>query len=162
MYFLVKSKLDSGSVIHKVIYDEIMKPNSEAPDRSMYGTTLQVIPQQKYWIKLEVLQNDLADSDEKVSRIEIDGKNIGECNPTGGDFDCTFFNCAPDLLSNQISSENGRLKVKLTYQGHSKDCDCDKQTWRCKRENLDNSLTPMVAVARITLTPMGKEVDYWV
>ena len=149
--------MGSPSIVHKVIYDDPPQAQYNNPDK-IYADTLQLVPHQKYWIKLEVLQSDLSDSDEKVSRIEIDGKNFGECNPTGSDRDCTFYDCAPHLLSNQISSEKGRLKVKLTFQGHSKDCDCDKQTWRCKKENEDKSLTPMAAAVRITLTPMGKQV----
>ena len=153
------SNLDSPSIVHKVIYDEDpLVIDYESPERTIYTDTIKLVPQQKYWLKLEVLQSDLGHSGEKVSGIEINGQDFGECSPTGGDHDCTFFNCAPQLLSNQIISENGRLQLKLTYQGHSKDCDCDKQTWRCKEENIDKTLTPMVAAARITLTPMSKKL----
>ena len=159
LYLLVDSNLDSPSVIHKVIYDEGSRVvDYEAPERTIYTDTIKVAPEQKYWIKFEVLQSDLGDSDEKVSEIEINGQRFGECNPNGGDHDCTFFNCAPQLLSNEIVSENGRLQLKITYQGHSRDCDCDKHTWRCKKEDTEKSLTPMTAAARITLTPMSKKL----
>ena len=43
-----------------------------------------------YRLKVEVLRNDLADSDEKGADIALDGVSIGDCNPDGSDLDCTF------------------------------------------------------------------------
>lgn len=134
---------------------------SAGPEKAAYTDTIQVVPRQRYWMKLEVLRSDLSDSDEKVSGIEIDGESFGECNPDGGDQDCTFFDCAPHLLTNEIVSEDRRLQVKLTFQKHSKDCICDKSTWNCKSDaEKDPTKAPILAAARITLTPLGKQAHF--
>ena len=166
MYLIDSDKLDSLSVIHKMIlaeppqvWDEYGQAENEK--RTTYTDTIQIVPRQKYWMKFEVLRNDMNDAEEKVSRIEINGQDFGECDPPGPDYDCTFFNCAPEIVKNQIVSEDGKLQVKITFQGHSHDCDCDKSTWKCEPEandplQRDPKLFPIVAAARITLTPMGK------
>ena len=165
--------MDSPSVIHKMIlaeppqvWDEFgltgsWDPQAENEKRTTYTDTIQIVPRQKYWMKFEVLRNDMNDADEKVSRIEINGQDFGDCDPPGPDYDCTFFNCAPEIVKNQIASEDGKLQVKITFQGHSHDCDCDKSTWKCEPEandplQRDPKLFPIVVAARITLTPMGK------
>ena len=131
--------------------------NEEYEKKITYTETIQLVPEQKYWIKLDVLRNDLGDSGEEVSAIEINGQDFGKCKPDGGDYDCTFFNCKNELITNQIATQDGRLQVAITFQGHSHDCDCDKSTWRCKKEGVDQSLSPIVAAARITLSPFGKK-----
>ena len=125
-----------------------------------YTEKINVVPQIKYYIKLEVLMNDLGASNEKVSDIVFNGISIGECNPDCGimtepecDYACIFYDCTPFLTSNTISSATESLDVKLTYQGHSKDCDCNTSTWQCQIEDTDPRLTPILALARITLTP---------
>ena len=133
-----------------------------------YTEKINVVPQIKYYIKLEVLMNDLGASNEKVSDIVFNGISIGECNPDCGimtepecDYACIFYDCTPFLTSNTISSATESLDVKLTYQGHSKDCDCNTSTWQCQIEDTDPRLTPILALARITLTPSdeGKHVN---
>ena len=63
-----------------------------------------------YTVNVEILRNDLADWDETVQDITLDGRSIGGCNPDGGDFDCTFFNCpitsASAVSQGPISIEN--------------------------------------------------------
>ena len=139
-------------------------PQAENEKRATYTDTIQIVPRQKYWMKFEVLRNDMHDAEEKVSRIEINGHDFGECDPPGPDYDCTFFNCAPEIVKNHITSEDGKLQVKITFQGHSHDCDCDKTTWKCEQEandplQRDPKLFPIVAAARMTLTPMGNNVE---
>ena len=113
-----------------------------------------MLPNIAYSPKIEVLRNDLGSASEKVSKITFDGAVIGDCNPDGEDYDCTFFDCYNTIKTKTISSETGLIPVSLTYQGHSWDCDCDKETWMCSRESSIPGRTPMTAVARFTLTPI--------
>ena len=137
-----------GRTIQHVIYEE-----GKTVTKNTYDSVISVLPGIEYSVKVEVLRNDLGGEAEKVSQIALNGNNIGNCNPDGGDYDCTFFDCSSTLLSKSISSTTGSVDVSLTYQGHSWDCDCNKDTWQCARENTNTGFTPMVAVARITLTP---------
>ena len=123
--------------------------------KATYDDVLNVLPGVDYSIKVEVLRNDLGQSAEKVSRIALNGRSIGECNPDGDDYDCTFFDCSQTISDKSISSTNGSIVASLTYEGHSWDCDCDKETWQCAKENTKVGLTPMTAVAKITLTPLN-------
>ena len=116
------------------------------------------MPYLTYSFKLEVLRNDLGHSNEKVSNITLDGVTIGDCNPDGDDYDCTFFDCAQSLTKTTIRSQNGSIVAALTYEGHSWDCDCDKQTWQCSKEDTTIGFTPMTAVARFIFTPIKGEV----
>ena len=129
----------------------------EGPDvgDSTYTARVHVFSNIKYLIKLEVLRSDLGSSDEKVSDIIFDETRLGECNPPGSDYACDFFDCTSSLTSNEIVSEKGFVDVELKYVGHSHDCDCDTATWECSQENTITGRTPMVAAARITLTPKG-------
>ena len=135
--------------IQHVIYGEGTTP------KDTYEGILNVLPDIEYSIKIEVLRNDLESSSERVSKIILNGETIGDCNPDGGDYDCTFFDCAQTLSTKRISSSDGKIFASLTYQGHARDCDCDKETWECVKENTKPGFTPMTAVARITLTPLN-------
>ena len=135
----------------KVIYEE-GDAGGEAP--TTYSGVLYVIPGAEYSIKFEVLRNDLGDPSEKVSDIKINDESFGECNPSGGDYDCTFHDCTSVLARQTVSSATGEMSVKLTFVGHSRDCNCDKTTWECQSELLEQGdLSPMLAVYRVTLTP---------
>ena len=122
--------------------------------KATYEDVLEVRPDIVYSIKIEVLRNDLGDFSEKVSSIALNGEFIGDCNPDGGDYDCTFFDCARTLSTKRISSINGSIFASLTYHGYSWDCDCNKETWQCAKEETKPGFSPMTAVAKITLTPL--------
>ena len=118
----------------------------------------------KYAVKIEVLRNDLGSQDERVKSIKIDGKEVGKksgyaCNPDGGDYDCTFFDCKSQLTDNLVvTAASSTLKLALDFEGHSWDCDCDTSSWKCSRENSVKGRTAMEAVARVTLTPQSNGV----
>ena len=109
-----------------------------------------------YIVSIEVLRNGLGNANSKVSKIKLNGQNIGECNPDGSDDDCTFFNCDSSISEKEFSSNSEKLTLKLEYVGNSENCSCDKSTWECssalESDELD-SPTVLSAVARITLTP---------
>ena len=44
-----------------------------------------------YLINWKVLKCDLGSSSERLVSLKLDGKELGECNPPGGDYDCTFY-----------------------------------------------------------------------
>jgi len=118
--------------------------------------TATVIPGVTYHVKTEILRNDLGSSHEKVSSIRVDGYELGECNPDGGDYDCTFFDCF-SAQSHTVTATSTQLQFALSYQGHSWDCDCDTTTWEsgdtsCSKESTIAGRSPMAAVARFTLT----------
>ena len=122
--------------------------------------TATVIPGVTYHVKTEILRNDLGHSHEKVTSILVDGIELGECNPDGGDYDCTFFDCF-SAQSHTVTATSTQLQFALSYQGHSWDCDCDTTTWEsgdtsCSKESTIASRSPMTAVARFTLTPVHK------
>ena len=147
---IISDYLKSAKTIQHVIYKE----GKTLDGVLTYEDVINVLPGIDYSVKVEVLRNDLGSNNEKVSRIELNGRNIGYCNPDGDDYDCTFFDCSQTLSTKSISSTNGSIAASLTYEGHSWDCDCDKQTWQCAKENTKIGFTPMTAVAKITLTPL--------
>ena len=138
--------IDAEPIVH-MVYGEGKQ------NKPTYDSVINIVPNVRYHLQVEVLRNDLASSSERVSRITLDGVNIGDCNPDGADYDCTFFDCHNTIRTKHIFT-NGSIPVSLTYQGHSWDCDCDKETWMCSRESSIPGRTPMTAVARFTLTPI--------
>ena len=150
------SALNHSEVIEHVIYEEGRTPPSwdGKRTRATYESVIKVVPNLNYELMVEVLRNDLAGSEEKVSKITFDGVVVGDCNPDGEDYDCTFFDCQTTIQNETISSRNGSILASFTYEGHSWDCDCDKQSWNCSKENSTTGFTPMTAVAKITLTPV--------
>ena len=84
--------------------------------------------------QVEVLRNDLGSADEKVSSIKLNGTPIGSCNPDGGDYDCTFYNCPSGSLTKTTYTPTGTtINVELVYTGHSHDSciDCLLVTEAC-------------------------------
>ena len=122
---------------------------------------IKVYPGKVYQVAVEVLQNGLANADAKVSKIRLNGENIGTCNPDGSDTDCTFYDCDSFLTAKVFSSNSETLTFKLDYVGNSESCSCDTNTWECSStlefDEVD-SPTIMSAVARITLTPTTRKI----
>ena len=119
-----------------------------------YESTITVIPHRKYELVVEVLRNDLGGAHEKVADVKINGISLGECDPDGNDLDCTFYNCTSSWNKSTIVYNTTFVKVFLHFVGHSRDCDCNTTTWECLKEYENPNLTPVLAVARITLTPV--------
>ena len=78
--------------------------------------TITVQPGVMYSVNVEILRCDLGGAGEKVQDITLDGRSIGECNPDGGDYDCTFFNCP---ISANVVSQTGIIAVNMDFTGHS-------------------------------------------
>jgi hypothetical protein len=107
-----------------------------------------------YDLKVEILRNDLGGAHERVSSIKLDGTTVGSCNPDGGDYDCTFYDCESAVTQKRYTPASNTIDVELIYTGHSHDCDCDTSNWQCSKENTVAGRTAMTAVARLTLTPL--------
>jgi len=108
----------------------------------------------EYDVSVEVLRNDLGSSDEYVSDITLEGKSLGSCNPDGNDYDCTFYRC-PNK-GKVTGPSDGKFDVNMQFRGHSHDCDCDKNSWVCSKENTVWGRKPMTAVYRFIFTPIGQ------
>ena len=137
------------STITKVLY-------ATNYDNSPYSMDITVYPGKLYSVSVEVLRNGLENADAKVSKIRLNGENIGTCNPDGSDTDCTFYACDSFLTAKDFSSNSETLTFKLDYVGNSDSCSCDTNTWECSSTlEFDelHSPTIMSAVSRITLTP---------
>jgi len=104
-----------------------------------------------------------------VEHIKINGVHVGECNPDGGDYDCTFYDCQ---IEHSFYATSNELEIEMKYKGHSRDCDCDKSNWQCSTEDAGHrrrrsyvaGRTPVEAVARFTLTqvtPNGQIFMFW-
>jgi len=118
--------------------------------------TIDVMPGIKYRVAMEALQNDLGQPSEYVMDVTLDGVSMGGCKPTGGDYDCTFFKC-PLSGVKEVVSGSGKIIVDMKYTGHSWDCDCDMQSWKCSAEKGHPGYVAgrhaMTAVMRFTLMP---------
>ena len=135
-----------------MIYEEYGTSSS-----STYSRVIDVYPNEKYSVQIEVLRSGLGGSDDKVSNIIIDGISVGECNPPGSDSDCDFYNCGSQLGSTIFSSITGKIPVDLEYVGNSYECNCDTAAWTCS-SGIDSLFkTPMLAAARVTFKPWGKQ-----
>ena len=113
-----------------------------------------------YRVELEVLQGGFDGPDANISRIQINSKDFGECNPPGSNYSCSFYKCPFDLDKDEIMSFTGLLNIQLTFQHSSYHCDCDEDTWECSpKERVNKSgheqgRSIFTAVARIVLTPI--------
>ena len=121
--------------------------------------TAKVQPGITYAVKVELLRNDLAGSDEYATSIKLGDKgstltHLGSCNPDGGDYDCTFFHCSDLSTTWKPTTDTAEFRIDLT--GHSWDCDCDMSDtspWTCAAQETVSTYTPVTAVARFTLVP---------
>ena len=122
---------EKGATIRKTIYSSGTTANTENKG------VIDVRPNTRYYVRFEVLQNDLGSSSEKVTHVLVDGEDLGECNPDGGDYDCTFFDCSvKNQKSLTVVSSSGKVDVNMKFTGHSHDCDCDTTTWECLRAHF--------------------------
>ena len=136
--------------------------SSENNQEKLYRGFLDVVPLKRYRLKFEVLLNDLGGPNEKVSKIEFNGISLGECNPkcegmtqNECDYACIMYDCSSELDNTIVTSGTATMTFEIEYEGISKDCDCNKVTGECKKEDVDRNLTPILAAARVTLTPMS-------
>ena len=150
--FCTFSALNDGIHITKTIYKESTLNYAPSLGVETFKDVIYVTPNELYEIRFEVLRNDLGDDGEEVKYIKIDGETVGRCKPPGGDQECDFYDCTSNLETKEVTSISGTISVELEYVGHSHDCDCNKATWSCEKQNDDGQgQTRIAAAARITL-----------
>jgi hypothetical protein len=103
-----------------------------------------VVPGEIYAIKVEILRNDLGSASERVTDIRIDGVSVGDCNPDGGDYDCTFFDCSSTLTTHIATAKTyGMMDIEIDVVGHSYDCDwCAELASRTLDEQICGQSAP--------------------
>ena len=98
--------------------------NYQQPNTAITSTVTGLIGGQTYTVLLFAFQSDLGQSDEYVTSFEVAGTSMSPstCNPTGGDYACTYFLCG----SVTITVPAGQTSVTASYSvtGASHDCDC--------------------------------------
>ena len=145
---------DAAKTVTQLIYKAGNQGNGV--DENIDGTITGLVPNAHYAVSVEVLRNDLGDSDEFVRSITINNKGMGACYPDGGDYDCTFFSCP--LSTSVKATSSGQAAVAMVFTGHSWDCDCDTALsaldMSCSKESTISGRTAMKGVARFTLVPV--------
>jgi len=137
------SAAEEKSITH-VVYSEGTKAYAVNPGE------IPVVKGKSYRVNFEILRNDLGSDSEYVTMVVIQGRAYGGCNPDGGDYDCTFYNCTRSAPF-YVTASSDTLYVEVRIVGHSWDCDCDIKTWQCSKENTIGGRTKMTAVGRFTL-----------
>ena len=113
---------------------------------------MDVVQNQSYRVKVEVLRTDTEDPDEKVSAITLNGEHFGSCNPDGGQAECSYFDCLRpnngDYLNKTvIRSSDGQIRIELRYSNNVHNVPCPL-----------NGIS-VTAAARVTLTPIQGEIN---
>merc|ERR1712193_25117 len=139
-YWSKGSCITKPATINWIIYTE-----GTTPQFDNTGEIPGAVPGLEYDVSVEVLRSDLGSSDEYVSDITLEGKSLGSCNPDGNDYDCTFYRC-PNT-GKVTGPSDGKFDVNMQFRGHSHDCDCDKNSWVCSKENTVWGRKPMTAVS---------------
>ena len=93
--------------IVRMLYHAVGMDQGTQAERNaeVYSVYVPVTEGVTYDVKIEVLRNDLGSVGKRVASIKIEGQEVGmmynyACNPDGGDYDCTFFDCESQLSSN--------------------------------------------------------------
>ncbi|MDP6684475.1 MAG: PAN domain-containing protein, partial [Candidatus Marinimicrobia bacterium] len=99
-------------------------PGCTSQGKATISESFDLKPNQKYTIKIEVLQSDMGDAGEKLESVKLNGINLGECKPSGSDdYACSFYTCFEK--KHVKTGSDGKLLVEVTSIGMSNDCYCD-------------------------------------
>ena len=108
--------------------------------------TINVVANQQYQVKIEVMKIDMDDVTEYVSSITLNGANYGTCFANGASQCNVYQDCSANLggqalTQNTITSSSSSISVVLTHTSSVNCCACTYAG------------VSAYAVARITLTP---------
>jgi hypothetical protein len=145
--FTLTPQVTDGPVT-KVIY---LVDDSRNGEDENFGGQIMVSPQTTYKATVEVLRDDLGGASEYVKAIRIGGVSMGECHPSGGDYDCTWHTCYSDQ---EIYAYHELMDASFHFKGHSCDCLCDTTSWQCADERTTSSGNRIKAAVRVTLHPV--------
>ena len=107
---------------------------------------IHVVPDQPYFVNIEVMHTD-TDGKDEYADIAMDDQTFNKCNPSGPDFECTWHTCSlenqeTNPLGRTITSTDGVIKFNATY---SRGVTGNKH---CNVNGLAGT-----AFVRVTLTP---------
>lgn len=116
------------------------------------GSLLNVVPNQLYSVKVELMQTDLSSSSEYAA-ISLNGVSYGNCD--GGNYCdgcCGWFDCNSQLSNNQITSSSSSISVRLVYSN----------AVQSSHSACTDSMSGQSGggVARVILTPVGKIAEH--
>ena len=143
-------------IIEKIFY--MPSTTGYMYQKAMAGS-IRVIPGIVYKIGLAILQSGIENDIARLSEFKLDEKNLGECNPSGSETTCSFYNCFKDPSNKEITSYTGVISASLVYHKNPHYiCDCDFNTWECSpKHGLTGHIANRAATraaAKITLTPI--------
>ena len=109
----------------------------------------------RYNVQVEIMQTDTNDNNH-YAVITLNGENFGACYPGGPTRGCEYVNCSNQnnrIIGNSTMKTNsGQTSIPIAIQ-YSNYVDGSA---RCP---VNGTTSP--AVARITLTPIGRHLSLW-
>ena len=108
---------------------------------------------------VEILQSGLENDLAQLSDIKLNGISFGDCNPSGSEIACSFYNCFDDQSIKEVTSYTGLISVELIYRKVPQHiCDCNLKPWACSPKSGYSGhiphRAPTRAAAKINLTPI--------
>ena len=142
--------------IETILY---MPSTSGITYQNALGESIRVIPGVVYKLSVAILQSGLENDLAQLSNIKLNGISFGDCNPSGSEIACSFYNCFDDHSIKEVTSYSGLISVALVYRKVPKHiCDCNLKPWACSPKSgysghIPNR-SPTRAAAKINLTPI--------
>jgi len=151
----ISTATSGATKIDRVIYYE----ESDTGHGDILESTFTVVPNQAYWLTIEMLQK-------RVTAFVVDGENYGNCNKRRGNgrpaaVDCELWDCGIGMQKNGgsmtnrvVNSSTGSVDISIAYTDSDtpKQCYCNQTSWECSSNS--NGGTEMEAVARISIEPL--------
>ena len=142
--------------IERILY---MPSTSGNTYQNALGESVRVIPGVVYKLSVAILQSGLENDLAQLSDIKLNGISFGDCNPSGSEIACSFYNCFDDDSIKEVTSYSGLISVQLIYRKIPQHvCDCNLKPWACSPKSgysghIPNR-SPTRAAAKINLTPI--------
>ena len=111
----------------------------------------------RYNVQVEIMQTDTGDNNH-YAVITLNGENFGACYPGGPTRGCEYVNCSNQknrIIGNStMKTDSGQtsIPIAIKYSSH-----VSGSSYRCP---INGTISP--AVARITLTPIGRYLSLWI
>ena len=127
---------------------------SNAP---LISGTMPVAESTRYNVQVELMQTD-TDASNEYAVIILNGLNFGACYPGGTHRGCEYVNCSNQknrIIGNStMKTDSGQtsIPIAIKYSNH-----VSGSSYRCP---INGTISP--AVARITLTPIGRYLSLWI
>ena len=142
--------------IERILY---MPSTSGNTYQNALGESIRVIPGIIYKLSVGILQSGLGNDLAQLSDIKLNGISFGDCNPSGSEMACSFYNCFDGQSIKEVTSYAGSISVTLIYRNVPQHiCDCNLKPWACSPKSgytghIPNR-APTRAAAKINLKPI--------